>query len=257
MNSLPTQKFKAVLFDKDGTLLNSIPFWASHTEWLIRTAVVHFAGNLEPAPQKELTRAVLESVGIVNGKLTHDALLAGATEIVLFTQIFNTMIASLGASALPTLREFKHWCHIEINTRVAASDEIPDLYPGALDVLHGLKKQGYILGLATSDHEKNTMRQFTVLGIQNLFDWFGCVDTVSIPKPNGAGLREFASALNIAPEEILMVGDTTIDEDFARDGGAGAFWAIAEYSEAEKKFRGPDRILRSVKEISIYEGTAT
>lgn len=250
----PLGSFKAVIFDKDGTLINSIPFWARHIETLIATIATHF-GPANRDENAHVRTQVLTAVGIVEGKLSHDALLAGATDVVLFQCINEVLKANMQAKdygrheILCDQNRFTLWARAVIERESAGNIQYAPLFPQAREVLGVLRQGNFKLGLATSDNKANTVAQLAHLELENFWDWLGCVDTMPRPKPDGAGLIEFCRYTGLAPGDVLMVGDTIMDEQFARSGGAGAFWAIAEHPEAERKYQNPDRVLRCLADI--------
>jgi phosphoglycolate phosphatase len=123
------------------------------------------------------------------------------------------------------------------------------LYPGALATLHELDRRGYLLGVATG---KGRSGLDSVLAHHRLSALFVSLQTAdrhpSKPHPSmlEAAMRETGSA----PEETLMVGDTSYDMTMAHAAGVGAIGVAWGYHPVEVLAKaGASTILERFEEL--------
>ncbi|MEM3623086.1 MAG: HAD family hydrolase [Candidatus Bathyarchaeia archaeon] len=91
------------------------------------------------------------------------------------------------------------------------------LLPGVSETLKALKKMGLKLGLCTINGEKSTNHILKKFGITEFFDAVTPRDYVKYVKPNTEHLEATLKALNVKPEEVLVVGDGASDMKCARE----------------------------------------
>jgi pyrophosphatase PpaX len=92
-------------------------------------------------------------------------------------------------------------------------------FPGVRDMLSKLKSAGLKLGVVTSQLESECMLARSVLKVEDLIDvWINSND-VPVPKPDPAGITLALSKLSIAPENAVMIGDTVFDMGAGRKAG--------------------------------------
>ncbi len=109
-------------------------------------------------------------------------------------------------------------------------------YPGIEEMLRAVREKGAVMGVLS-----NKPHDFTVLCVETFLDpsLFGAVagERPGIPrKPHPAGALDVASQLGLAPEEVLYVGDTAIDMETAERAamyGVGVLWG----SRGEEELR--------------------
>jgi len=90
-------------------------------------------------------------------------------------------------------------------------------------VIEGLKSlgaMGFALGVATNDAQKNAASQMRSLGIADLFSQILGADSGFGPKPGPGMIKAFIDEMALAPEEVLMVGDSLHDLEAGRKAGA-------------------------------------
>ncbi|HWL73109.1 MAG TPA: HAD-IA family hydrolase, partial [Burkholderiaceae bacterium] len=88
------------------------------------------------------------------------------------------------------------------------------LFEGMQTMLDELHTQGVPLAVATGKTRRGLARAFQTTGLGRLFAASRCADE-SQSKPHPAMLLELASELSVAPERMLMIGDTTHDLQMA------------------------------------------
>ncbi|TWH76250.1 HAD superfamily hydrolase (TIGR01509 family)/HAD superfamily hydrolase (TIGR01549 family) [Azomonas agilis] len=102
--------------------------------------------------------------------------------------------------------------------------------PGACELVKALHDSGYTLGILTRNARELALITLEVLGIHTYFaeqDILGRDEAP--PKPRPDGLLHLAQGWNIAPSQLLMVGDYLNDVQCARM--AGAYNVLVNVSE--------------------------
>lgn len=93
------------------------------------------------------------------------------------------------------------------------------LFPGAVEVLRGLKERGVLCGIVSSK------RGDTIQIIMNRYEVLDCLELVigsedvTSHKPDPQGLLWAMERLGVSREEILFCGDTVIDAETAKNAG--------------------------------------
>jgi len=191
---------KAILFDLDGTLLDTITDLAE-------------AANLMLA---ELGRPAL-SQGHV-----HSFVGRGVNDL-----IHRCLAESSEPSAaeIDTAREiFRH--HY---TRVNGQTTQP--YPGATELLMALAARHLKMAVVTNKSALFTVPLLQQFDLARYFGAVVCGDTLPVRKPDPAMIFHACGLLGAKPEESLMIGDSINDSLAARAAGAPVLLVKYGYSE--------------------------
>lgn len=197
-----TDKIKGIIFDLDGTLIDSL-------------ADIATAAN-----------AVLEQFGFAVHPIQDYRIFVGDGVNVLMERIVPGQELTDEFKMkflLAWKKEYsKQW---NVQTRP---------YDGILDLINELKKGGYRLGVLS-----NKPQEFTQACVAEFFEsdlikpvWGLCEDRPKKPDPKGA--LEMASEWGLAPDEILYVGDTSTDMQTAVNAGMwplGVSWGFRSKQE--------------------------
>jgi len=100
------------------------------------------------------------------------------------------------------------------------------LFPGVHSLLGHLPG---LLAIATSKSQSGAEASVGRSGLTPHFDLIVGHDTVARPKPNPDMLEYICAALDVAPSEAVMVGDTTFDLEMADNAGMraiGVAWGM-------------------------------
>ncbi|MBW2993201.1 HAD family phosphatase [Candidatus Woesearchaeota archaeon] len=125
------------------------------------------------------------------------------------------------------------------------------LFPGAKKVLEVLKKNNFKLGLATSSDREGTYAGFIKPeGLDNFFDAIVTFEDCSKRKPNPEVYLTIMKKLKVKPAECIIIEDTEIGVEAAKNAGAKCI-AIPTELTKEDKFLKADIILNSLKEINL------
>lgn len=207
------KRLRAVLFDLDGTLLDSAPD--------IGAAL----------------NAALASVGLAALELDHIKTMVGGGAHLLCSRALAAGPRGGATISADALLE-KFIAHYE-----AHPCERSVLYPGARDSLERLKRQGLSLGLVTNKPDRLTQVIVDALALRPLF---GCIlggQPALRLKPDPDMLLRACKLLGVAPHEALMVGDSRADLGAARSAGMACILLAHGYSSEPVHRMGADAVV--------------
>jgi phosphoglycolate phosphatase len=181
--TLRPRRFDLVVFDWDGTLFDS-------TALIVRCIQSACSDIGVPVPSDERAAYVI-------GLGLRDALAHA--------------VPGLPESRYPELgRRYRH--HY-----VARQHELV-LFPGTLEMLHGLKTRNHWLAVATGKSRRGLDEALQTVQLKGLFSGTRTADETA-SKPNPLMLLELMREFGCEPERTLMIGDTTHDLQLAANAG--------------------------------------
>ena len=180
------RRFDLIVFDWDGTLFDS-------TALIVRCIQAAAADLGVPVPSASQAAYVI-------GLGLHDAL--------------KHAVPDLPEARYPDLaRSYRrHY--------LARQDELV-LFPGTLDMLHGLKSRNHWLAVATGKTRRGLDDALRDAQIQGIFDGTRTADETA-SKPDPMMLTELMREFGTEPERTLMIGDTTHDLQLAANAGTAS-----------------------------------
>jgi HAD superfamily hydrolase (TIGR01549 family) len=108
-------------------------------------------------------------------------------------------------------------------------------FPDVMNLVEELRHAGYRLGLFTSATRRAALLVLTTAGLDRLFQVVVGGDEIVHPKPASDGLELICRRLGVRPSEIAYVGDAVVDVECAISAGALAIhakWGDASAVEA-------------------------
>jgi HAD superfamily hydrolase (TIGR01509 family) len=118
----------------------------------------------------------------------------------------------LGLDGATVLRAYRSFGHLE-------HEHLLQPFAGIPELLQELRARGQRMGVATSKRRVPLLRQMARFGWEAWFDPIITPDEVACGKPHPETLVKMQALTGLAPEDILMVGDTPFDLDMARAAG--------------------------------------
>ena len=197
VRNMQVQKYDAVLFDVDGTLIDSAPGILNTLEEVFARMGVDTTGvNLRRYLGPPLRRSFGEH-------FTDPAKIEEATGL------YRVSYAAKGS----------HEC---------------TAYPGAAEMLRRLKKAGYLLCTATSKPTQVVTPILEEKGLAPLFDFIGGASMDESRDTKTDVVRHVLSQPMLQGKRVLMVGDRSDDMRGAADCGLDAAGALYGYGSREE-----------------------
>ncbi len=191
-----TPHCSAVLFDLDGTLIDSV-------ELIVRSFLHATAVHLGASPPRA---AILATIGRP------------------LEPVLEGLAPGRGALLLATYRAYTREHH----------DALVRPFPGAVELLRALWERGYRLGIVTSKSRPQAELAFRLCALEPLVDVTVCAEDAPRLKPAADPLLLAASRLAVAPMNCLYVGDTVHDLGAARAAemaSAAVLWGAGACEE--------------------------
>lgn len=211
-------KYKAIVFDWDGTLMDSVTKIVES----MQSSAKHLG---LPIPDYDQAKDVI-----------------GISLLPALKQLFNIYDEKAAMDLFHTYKaQFKD--HSQLSS---------PLFNGAIELLEKLKERGYILAVATGKarqgldhnwHHSNTKHFFTTSRTAD--------DAQSKPSPDM--LQQILSELNLSAQQVLMVGDTTYDMAMAEAinmDRIGVSFGVHNAINLQK--HNPLAVIDSLDELMLY-----
>ncbi len=199
----------AIIFDKDGTLIDFDAFWVSVSCKAIERVLEAFAMKPNLLPE------ILEAFGVRDGVTDINGVLCKGTyeqmgEIV-YTILKNHGCVCSCDDVVTTV--------ISAYNKNADAGEIRPTCVNLEEVLYDFKAQGKKLAVVTTDNAHITRKCLSALGIENLFERIYTDDGEYPTKPDPSCVFNFCELVGVEKERVIMVGDTLTDVRFAKNAG--------------------------------------
>ncbi len=190
----------AILFDLDGTLLNTIPLILATNRHTFRKVL----GRVPP---------------------DHEILATIGEPLMTAFKRYST------EKHLEMFREYVEWSALRTITHVG-------IFLDVVPMIEQLRREGFKTGIVTSRRGESTIAHLEAFEMMHLFDVVVSVDDTDEHKPLPAPLLCAMERLELnVPEHILYVGDTIHDLQCARNAGmpfAAVSWTAMDKDELNR-----------------------
>ena len=215
MVKLRLQNIKAVLFDLDGTLVDS-------SEAIIKAV-----------------EKALELKGLTCNRAKVARMIGLPLE-----NIFSVLAPNLSEQEIWQLvheyRKYYMAHHLENTT----------IHPSAQMVLRKLKAKGFKLGIITTKYREPVMDVLSHFGIAELFDVVVTGYEVIKHKPAPDIVLEAAKRLRVDPKQCVVVGDSPLDVQAGKQAGAFTIAVLSTtYTRKQLESTKPTIVIEEFEEI--------
>jgi phosphoglycolate phosphatase-like HAD superfamily hydrolase len=208
MHLLKTFSPQAIIFDKDGTLINFDIMWGNWT--------LHLAGRLQASIGLDIRQALCECYGydVASRKILPD----GKLTCTPMWRLRELMVEVVASSGIPVA---------EASAAVENSWQVPD--PVALaqpftdirKLFLNIHRLGIKIAIATTDDREPTHAMFQAFGVRDLITTMVCGDDGIQAKPAPDMVTIICRRMNMDPCNVVVIGDTAADLQMARSAGVG------------------------------------
>ena len=229
------REVKAILFDKDGTLMNIDNMWVEPTEMVIRNILKQHIKQDSPITIEQM----LELLGIVQGEIVPNSVIASGTVEDMLDEIGKYFPIDKKALYDVVLEDFRQYL-------LAHPDMIIPIGDVAF-LISELKNKGIQVGVVTNDSYIPTKTIFEILNIWHLFDFVATPDEYPA-KPAADSLIGASEHLAVPLHEIFYVGDSYLDMAYAKHCGGGIA-VLTSGSDVQKMKEQSLLVLDSVEQL--------
>ena len=225
-------RVKAVLFDKDGTLLSFQKTWGpwvGHVISQLSVGDAKLAADMARAWAFDADRLVIKSESVV---------ISGTV-----AEVAGAILPLVEGYDLKRLIQFLD----ETGAKAPAAEEIP-----LVEFLDGLADMGLAVGIATNDSESTARAQLAALGIEARFGFIAGYDSGHGGKPDPGMCLAFARHLGLEPGDIAMVGDSAHDMDAGRRAGMQTVAVLSGVAERAELAPLADVILPDIGHLADW-----
>jgi pyrophosphatase PpaX len=203
---------RAVLFDLDGTLIDSIDHIVACWQHTVRACLGREMAREEILPT--LGRAL--------------------------TECFEEIAPGRSEEMRSAYRAYQVQTH----------DTMITLFPGTRETLERLKGEGLELGVVTSKGLPVATEGLDLFDLLPFFDTLVTYEDTTLHKPHPDPLLAACERLGVEPDQALYVGDAVVDIQAGKAAGtqtAGVTWGAASREDMAKA--GPDYVFNSMDEL--------
>jgi len=218
---------RAVLFDLDGTLIDSI-------ELILNSARYAFAKLGRPAPSDEEW--------------------TGGIGIPLFTMFGRYARDDADRAALiAAYREYQLEHH----------DRLVRCYDAVVDTVGEIRARGHEIAIVTSKSEYLSLRALALSGILRFMETIVGCDSCSRHKPDPEPVRLALERLGYEPAEAVFVGDSVYDMEAGNAAGVTTIAALwGPFDRAQLEPSRPGHYLETISELPgllsrVFRGAET
>jgi HAD superfamily hydrolase (TIGR01509 family) len=208
LNLLKNFNAQAIIFDKDGTLIDFDAMWGGWT--------LQIADRLQAVMGLDSREALCAVYGYDNArkKILPDGKLT-CTPMWRLRELLVEVARSLGLPEEEALSAVEQaWV---VPDPVALAKPFTDIRA----LFENIHRAGIKIAVATTDDRAPTEAMLDAFNVTELVATMVCADDGIPAKPAPDMVAAICARLNVAPSKTIVIGDTTADLRMARSAGAG------------------------------------
>lgn len=219
LNYLTENDIRVLIFDKDGTLTDTSTLWFEPTILVLDELIKRNGMKLSNIEHDEL----FDRLGITETDIIENSVIAAGS--------VRDMLEVLNEFRTIDIEENYDFVVQYFAEYILSHPEKIQTLGQVKNTLSELKAEGYTIALVTNDSRLPAEAVLKVAGIGELFDFVGTTDEFP-SKPATDSLYAIQSKFGVSFNEMIYIGDSTVDEDFAKNT-AGFIAVTSEPSNPE------------------------
>jgi len=240
LNDLKRFKAQAIIFDKDGTLIDFDAMWGG---W-----VIYLAEQLQLVSGLDARDALCLAMGYdyKTSKVSAHGKLASRPMSQLY-QLAMDVMQSLGLSEGEAERV------VERAWRVPDPVLLAKPLTDTRALFSRLRGHGIQIAIATADDRAPTQAMIEAFDLEEFIAAMVCGDEGIPSKPAPDMVLTICERMKVDPSKVMVIGDTTSDLKMARAAGAGlVVGALSGVSSTKDLIPHADVLIESVDELHAY-----
>lgn len=230
---------KYLVFDKDGTLMNFEKFWIKILHISVETTLKRYNAPLN------LAQKIYKAFGADEDFVDINGILCAGTYTMMGEAIYNIFSENgieVDFDELCRTTKEDFYSNYHVGEIVPTCDNIKELF-------QKISKSGIKSVLVTSDDAFGAKKCLDAFGITEYFDAIYPDDGIHPPKPDPYYIDLLCAEKGAKKSEIVMVGDTFTDMNFAKNAGVKSV-AVSK-SEKNRKLLEPmaDAVIEDISHI--------
>ncbi|CEF19684.1 Putative phosphatase [Staphylococcus xylosus] len=223
---------KWILFDKDGTIIYFDRSWMKIGLQLVDDFMEVYQDEIGDR------EAAYVHLGVVNGEIQPGTIMASGA--------LDEMVHAFCDIAGQDVTE---WAQSRSQTLV--DNRVPEnvLVEGIEETLETLKRQGYKMGIVTSDSKKGVEQFLEITKFDHFFDVVISTEANAVEKPNPEVLNPLFNHYDVAPQDVAIVGDTANDMQTGVNAKLGLKIAVLTGVGLKQEFTNADYIVETANDI--------
>jgi phosphoglycolate phosphatase len=241
-------EIKAIIFDKDGTLADSAPFLKRLAQARSQRCAEIVADQRQPCPS-DLADRLLATLGVWGNGIDPDGLMAAGTRQSNIDTLVEVLLG-IGVSPQSNLHALVAEQFALADCDLSPKTRYTPPFPGTQAMLQRLSESEIKLGVLSSDSPANIecfLRHYNLLPW--IDDWQGTEPDDS-PKPNPALLNRLCERMSVSPCQVVIVGDSWVDQALADQANAAGFISVSE-AWGRPPVVGASLILRRWEDLKV------
>lgn len=223
---------RAILFDKDGTLVDFHLTWSAAAY----AAMQRLSGG---DPEKMARLVEINDYDLATHSIRPTSVLVAQSS------------ADYGVTWAEALGETADSAFFSQMDRIFIEEGLKHVTPIGDPpwLLSNLKSKGYLTGICTNDSEAGARAHCEKLGLLPWLDAVLGYDSGHGRKPDPGPVLGFAEAFGVMPRDIALVGDSTHDLHAVKAAGGTAIAVLSGFAGREELEPHADHVIGSVMEL--------
>lgn len=234
LDFLKYHHIRVLIFDKDGTLTDTSALWLEPTLQVIEALLVRNGMRLN----EEKKRNLYDKLGITRSGIIENGVISSGSVRDMLEVISQFGEFDIEENYRFTVQFFYHYIISNPDKNIALGN--------VKKSLQQLKDLGFTLALVTNDSNLPTKAVLEVLKVESLFDFIGTTDEFP-SKPAINALEVISNEFHVLFHEMIYIGDSSIDEEFASH--TAGFVAVVNNEDNENCFKTAFFKVNSIEEL--------